>query len=83
MLTDVYHGKIPSTVITPAQLKRQLTLIGNTIPHNLMVPGEQQDIAHLYSLLTAKVKIIDDNLIVQIKVPLLNLEFFKLRSKTI
>lgn len=38
MLTTIFHGKIPPSIITPNQLKQQLEIINKHI--SLMIPGD-------------------------------------------
>ncbi len=80
MLTTVFHGKIPPTVITPKQMKQQLEIVANNIGTELMIPGDDQrgHISQLYTMLTAKVRVTKDILIIKIMVPLVSREFYNL-----
>lgn len=80
LLTEVFHGKIPPAVITPDQLKQQLQTITKHSGNDLMVPGDDQrgQISHLYTMLSAKVSVIDESLIVKITVPLISREYYHL-----
>lgn len=80
MLTMVFHGKIPPTIITRSQLKKQLDIISKNIEHHLMVPGNDQKghISQLYTMLGAKVRVVPDRLLIRIKIPLICREYYKL-----
>ena len=80
IFTQMHDGKIPLALLSPKQLKEQIEIIKRKIPPNLMIPGDTENgsILILYKLMRA---IINNRLIVDISIPLMNvdkMDLFKL-----
>lgn len=80
LISHTHHGKVSSKLIAPAELKESLAKVAANKSSELMLPGDNNphDIAKMYSLLEAKVRINPDAILLKIAVPLLYRDVFNL-----
>lgn len=80
ILLQTHVGKIHPSLITPDQLKAQLTMIRSEIPPTLMVIGEDTttQIPQLFSSCRATATITEINLIAKITIPLISREIMQI-----
>ncbi|XP_037930524.1 uncharacterized protein LOC119665350, partial [Teleopsis dalmanni] len=78
VLTDTQHGRINSLLMSPQQLQDQIMKIKGHLPHSLRLPFNQEDVIHLYTLMSSQSGITQDHLIVVLQLPLTDHEDFDL-----
>ncbi|XP_037045848.1 uncharacterized protein LOC119081228 [Bradysia coprophila] len=80
LVTHVHHGKVSPIVISPAQLKQHLIAISSNITNDLMIPGDNipENVAHIYNLLEARVRVSTNQILLRITIPLISRDMFTL-----
>lgn len=80
ILLSTHTGRIHPLILSVQQFKDELTKIHENIPKSLMIPGERhhESILQLYKILSARARVTDNNIIIEISLPLLYNEEFKL-----
>ena len=78
VLTDTRHGKISPLLISPLQLQHEIIKIREHLPHSLRLPFNQNDVIHMYNLMTSESGISSDHIIFILRLPLTNNEAFNL-----
>jgi len=77
-LIGVRHGKISPLLISPQQLKQEITKIKEHLPDSLHLPFNQNDVIHMYNLMSSECGVSTDHVIFIIRLPLTNNEIFQL-----
>lgn len=77
-ITDAKNGKISPLLISPLQIEQEITKIKSYLPSSLHLPFDQEDIAHLYSVMSSKSGITADHILFILTIPLTNHEVFSL-----
>ena len=78
VLTDARHNKISPLLISPQQLQREIIKIKEHLPASLHLPFNQNDVIHMYNLMTSQSGISSDHILFIIRIPLTNNEAFNL-----
>lgn len=83
-ITDVYHGKFDIHLLSPDQLKDELSIISGHLAKELSLPIDDihGGISKLYHLLRVKVKITKQCLLFEVKIPLLTRESYDIYRVT-
>lgn len=79
-ITDIYNGRFNAHLISPEQLKDELSVISSQIPVDLSLPicNIQTDLQEIYHLLRIKSRMMKDYLIFEIRLPLISRETFNI-----
>lgn len=77
-VTDIYHGRINSHLLSPDQIQQQLNIISSQIHGELKIPGNS--VKDLYGLMQIKARVTSKLLIMEIRIPLLHHDEFELDS---
>lgn len=83
LVIDSNHGRINPNLITPDQLKQQISIIRDTIHDSFSIPGvggDSQNLVQLYKIITVETAVRTDKIIFHLKVPLVNKELYQLFS---
>lgn len=78
VLIDTHHGKINPLLLTPNQLKQEMTTIKDHLPSSLRLPAKHNDLLQLYHLMKVEGRPTSRHIIFQIKLPLLAFEEFEI-----
>lgn len=88
-ITNVHNGKLNVHLLTPEQLREELSIISGQLPRDLALPIDnmQTNFASIYQLLEVKMRMTDKFFIFEIKIPLVSSRvgrffFFKMLSGT-
>lgn len=77
-LTGARHGKISPLLISPQQLQQEITKIKEHLPNSLHLPFNQNDVIHMYNLMSLQSGVSSDHIIFIICLPLTNNDAFNL-----
>lgn len=79
-ITDIFHGIVNIHLIQPEQLAKELHVISGQISKELTLPIDniQTDLTKIYHLLTVKTRFTEENLIFEIKIPLVGRDMFEI-----
>lgn len=79
-LTDIFHGRFNYHMLSPEQLKQQLSLISNHLEKDITLPinNVQNDITSIYHLLFVKARMTEKYLIIELRVPLVTRDSYEL-----
>lgn len=77
---DIQHSKINHLLLTPAQLRQQLTMIKTNLPPTLKIPADNKksELLQIYALLSTTARVTKNNIIVDIRIPLIVNEYYQL-----
>lgn len=77
-ITDIHHGMFSVHLLTPKQLRDQLSIISGRLLRELSLPIEniQTELPKIYHLLTVKTRVTQQYLIFEIRIPLVNRESY-------
>lgn len=77
-VTDIYHGKFDIHILSPDQLKDELSIISSHLSKEISLPIDDihSGVSKLYHLLRVKVKVTKQYLLFEIKIPLLTRESY-------
>lgn len=79
ILTDVHHGKINSYLYTPQQFMEQLIIIKSNLPAGCKLPDNGgSDLKSFYKLMTAKARVTEKYILVDIMIPLVSVTEYQL-----
>lgn len=80
VVLSTHSGKIHPLILTVQQFKDELTRIHDNIPRSMMIPGERhhESILQLYKTLSPRGRVTGSNIIIEITLPLLYNEEFKI-----
>lgn len=83
-ITDIFHGTFNIHLLQPEQLTKELHIISAHLSKELLLPIDniQTDLTKLYHLLTVKTRFTGDNLIFEIKLPLVGRDTFEVYKLT-
>lgn len=76
-VTDIYSGKLDFHIISPKQLRSELSTISAQISGDLVVPVDNFNLKDLYSLLKVRAKYSGKYLIIEIKIPLIERDLYE------
>jgi hypothetical protein len=79
-ITDIHHGMFNIHLLSPEQLRNELSIISGQLSQDLSLPisNIQIGMAKIYHLLKVKARVTQQYLIFEIKIPLVNRESFDL-----
>ncbi|KOB71914.1 Iris-A [Operophtera brumata] len=79
-LTNVYAGKFNFHLLTPEQLRDEMTIITGLLSRDMTLPlnNLQSDLSKMYHLLTVKARASNKFIIFEIKIPLVSRDNFEL-----
>lgn len=77
-ITDIYTGKLDFHLLSPQQLRRELSTIAAQLPKDLASPIDNIDLAEVYNLLRVKAKLSEKYLIIELKIPLIERDLFEI-----
>ncbi|KAF9805603.1 hypothetical protein SFRURICE_020988 [Spodoptera frugiperda] len=82
-ITDIFHGTFNIHLLQPEQLTKELHIISAHLSKELLLPIDNiQRSTKLYHLLTVKTRFTGDNLIFEIKLPLVGRDSFEVYKLT-
>ncbi|XP_028171358.1 uncharacterized protein LOC114360768 [Ostrinia furnacalis] len=79
-VTDVYHGRFNFHLLSPEQLRNELSVIASQISSELTLPIDNIHVSlqNIYHLLNIKARMCEDYLLFEIKVPLVGRDSFEI-----
>ncbi|KAF9815736.1 hypothetical protein SFRURICE_009253 [Spodoptera frugiperda] len=79
-ITDIHHGMFSAHVLSPGQLRDQLSIISGQLSRELSLPIEntQTELSKVFPLLRVKARMTKQYLIFEIRIPLVNRERYDL-----
>ncbi|KAF9803267.1 hypothetical protein SFRURICE_007113 [Spodoptera frugiperda] len=79
-ITDVYHGKFNTHLLTPNQLRNELQFISGQLTKDVTLPLDniQSDLRSVYSMLRVKARVMSDYVIFEITFPLSSRDSYKI-----
>ncbi|CAH4038465.1 unnamed protein product [Pieris brassicae] len=79
-ITDIYHGRFNFHLISSEQLRRELNIISNHISTDLSLPinNSQKQFGNIYKFLRVKARMLYEQLILEISVPLVSRDDFEI-----
>lgn len=78
-ITNIYNGKFNFHLLTPVQLRHELSVITEQIPNDLSLPIKKSDsLAEMYNLLRVQARVTANFIIFQIKIPLIAKETYEI-----
>ncbi|KAF9406050.1 hypothetical protein HW555_013436 [Spodoptera exigua] len=79
-ITDIHHGMLNAHVLSPGQLRDQLSIISGQLSRELSLPIEnaQTELSKVFPLLRVKARMTKQYLIFEIRIPLVNRERYDL-----
>lgn len=81
-ITNIYHGKLSTHLLTPSQLRDELSIISGQLPKDLSLPIEntQTDLRKMYNLLKVRTRMTNQYLMFEIRVPLVSRDSYDVYS---
>ncbi|XP_063899082.1 uncharacterized protein LOC135119161 [Helicoverpa armigera] len=79
-VTDISHGYIDIHLFSPEQLEHQVNIISGQLHGDLALPTDINDIRQLYKLLKVFARVIENYLIIEVRVPLVSNEVYELNK---
>ncbi|XP_073841407.1 uncharacterized protein [Musca autumnalis] len=76
VLTDTHNGKISPLLLSPHQLKEEISVIKANLPISHALPTAGDNLIELYKLMSVKGAVTKYEVIFEVKVPLVNQQFF-------
>ncbi|XP_041985300.1 uncharacterized protein LOC121737693 [Aricia agestis] len=77
-VTNIYNGKLDFHLISPSQLRNELSVISAQIPKDLAIPVDNLHLKDLYNLLQVRAKYSSKYLIIEIRIPLIERDVYEL-----
>lgn len=80
LVLDTQHGKKKPLLFSPEQFIHQISIIQNHISPSLTGPGYRpnKSLADVYRLITAKTRVLESTILIQLTIPLISREQFQL-----
>lgn len=78
VVIHAHHGKVNPILLTPNQLRDQITLIKEQLPLNFRLPAANNHLLELYNLMTIENRITENGIIFRVRLPLLTSEAFEM-----
>ncbi|XP_011295617.2 uncharacterized protein LOC105262385 [Musca domestica] len=78
VLTDTYNGKISPLLLSPHQLREEINIIKANLPISHALPTDDENLIELYKLMSVKGAVTKHEVIFEVKIPLVNQQFFEL-----
>lgn len=79
MVNDVHQGHVSSHIFSPQQFEDQLNMMKSNLPAEIKLPGKRSsDVRTLYRLLTGKVRVTENNILMDITMPLVSATSYQL-----
>lgn len=81
-ITDVYNGRVDSSLLQPEELQQQLNTISGQLPKDLALPTVPtgNSVTHMYKLLRVHTRVQSNFLIFEAKLPLVNKDEYELHK---
>ncbi|XP_073831613.1 uncharacterized protein [Musca autumnalis] len=78
VLTDTHSGKISPLLLSPHQLKEEISVIKANLPISHALPTAGDNLIELYKLMSVKGAVTKYEVIFEVRIPLVNQQFFEL-----
>lgn len=77
-VTNIYNGKLDFHLISPNQLRSELSSISAQIPKDLAIPVNNLNLKDLYNLIKVRTKYCHKYLIIEIRIPLIERDLYEI-----
>ncbi|XP_058987951.1 uncharacterized protein LOC131806981 [Musca domestica] len=78
VLTDIHNGKISPLLLSPHQLREEINIIKANLLISHALPTDDENLIELYKLMSVKGAVTKHEVIFEVKIPLVNQQFFEL-----